>query len=124
MIGVLFFLVMSITYTVENKLNVSADENSWIISLLITISAFCQQGTSIVPYYSVGRLVLLNLMLFAVLLYNYYTSSIVSSLLSEPPETLKTIMDLAKSKLAIGIENLVYVNTLFEVIFFNLNFLE
>lgn len=53
----------------------------------------------------------MNLLIFSIFLYNYYTSSLVSSLLSTKPNVFKTIKELCNSDLKFGIEDQPYTIT-------------
>jgi ionotropic glutamate receptor len=71
--------------------------------------------SSIFPNGYSGRIVFLVLQILSILLYNYYTSSIISSLLSRPPEAFHTLDELGHSRLEIGIEDLPYTITWFTI---------
>ncbi|XP_060534971.1 uncharacterized protein LOC132707228 [Cylas formicarius] len=79
-------------------------EHSFLHSVLILIGIYAQQGVYVTPKRMAGRIILLSLLILSLLLYNYYTSSLVSSLISTEPETLKTIRELYESKLRVGME--------------------
>lgn len=68
-------------------------------------------GSAIFPSYLGGRIVYFNLLILSIFLYNYYTSSLVSSLLSTQPIQFKTIKELANSDLKFGIEDQPYTTT-------------
>jgi hypothetical protein len=61
------------------------------------------------------RTVLLFTMVQAVLLNNYYGGGIVSSLLTEPAKTIRTVQDLIDSNLQVGYENVSHNRGFFEV---------
>lgn len=61
-------------------------------------------GSDNIPNHLAGRIIFLHLLICSLLLYNYYTSSLVSSLISTEPEVLKTIRELLESNLKVGIE--------------------
>ncbi|KAI5635642.1 hypothetical protein NE865_11640 [Phthorimaea operculella] len=63
------------------------------------IAAICQQGR---------RLILLVIGMTSMLLYNYYTSSVVSWLLSAPPPTIANIDGLIHSNLELTFEDIGY----------------
>lgn len=48
------------------------------------------------------------LFVYSFLLFQFYSASIVGSLLMAPPKIIKTIPDLTKSRLKIGIQDIVY----------------
>ncbi|KAJ8943880.1 hypothetical protein NQ318_019363 [Aromia moschata] len=82
---------------------------SFFTSLLIIISILTQQGSAVVPHRLGGRIVFFGSLIFSILLYNYYTSSLVSSLLSTKPPAPKTFKDLYESDLQVGVENAPHV---------------
>lgn len=55
-----------------------------------------------------GRIVFLSLFLWGLLLLQFYSASVVGSLLSEPPRFINTLKDLSDSNLDVGIENMAY----------------
>ena len=78
-------------------------ENNWIV------------GLSDTPRVISGRIVYMSLFLWAMLLYQFYSASIVGSLLAEKPRFIKNIKDLADSNLEVGIENMPYNHDFFRV---------
>lgn len=62
-------------------------------------------GSALVPQHIGSRIVFLLLFVWAMIVYQFYTSSIVSSLLSTPPKTIRTLADLVHSSFEIGFEN-------------------
>jgi len=61
------------------------------------------------------RIALLFTMVQVVMLNNYYGGGIVSSLLTEPPKTIRTIQDLVDCNLQVGYENVSHNRGFFEV---------
>ena len=61
------------------------------------------------------RIVFLFTLIQVVLLNNYYGGGIVSSLLTAPDKTIKTIEDLIHSQMKVGYENVSFNRGLFEV---------
>jgi hypothetical protein len=61
------------------------------------------------------RIVLLFTMVQVVLLNNYYGGGIVSSLLTEPAKTIRTIQNLVDCNLQVGYENVSHNRGFFEV---------
>ena len=55
------------------------------------------------------------------LLYQFYSASIVGSLLAEKPRFIKTIKDLSDSNIEIGVENMQYNHDFFRVFISPLN---
>jgi hypothetical protein len=62
------------------------------------------------------RIVLLFTMVQVILLNNYYGGGIVSSLLTEPAKTIRTIQNLIDSNLQVGYENVSHNRGFFEVL--------
>ncbi|XP_018568642.1 uncharacterized protein LOC108908854 [Anoplophora glabripennis] len=58
-----------------------------------------------------GRIIFLNILVLSILLYNYYTSALVSSLLNAKPDVLETVKELYESTLKVGTEYQPYTNT-------------
>ncbi|CAH3989029.1 unnamed protein product [Pieris brassicae] len=92
-----------------------------IYAMLSVLGAVCQQGyeegTGIVEHrYSCQgqRVTLLVIGLTSMLLYNYYTSSVVSWLLSAAPPTLSDIDGLIRSDFELIFENIGYTTGWFE----------
>ncbi|KAL1517064.1 hypothetical protein ABEB36_000877 [Hypothenemus hampei] len=79
-------------------------------SIFYVIAAFSQQSID-VPTQLASRIIFLHLLICSVLLYNYYTSSLVSSLISTEPEVMKTIKELVESNLKVGLELQPYLIT-------------
>ena len=60
-------------------------------------------------------MVFLSLFIWGLLLYQFYSASIVGSLLSEPTRFINTLEDLVNSNLEVGIEDMAYNYDLFAV---------
>nr|XP_015833602.1 PREDICTED: uncharacterized protein LOC103312379 [Tribolium castaneum] len=112
---VLVSFFIKIFHRLENKFVGIKADYSWATALLITFSVIFQQDSCIFPTGLAGRISFLVLQILSILLYNYYTSSIISSLLSKPPEAFHSLDELGHSKLEIGIEDLPYTITWFEI---------
>ncbi|ALC43863.1 Ir75a, partial [Drosophila busckii] len=80
---------------------------SVLTSCLISFGAACIQGSHLVPNSTGGRLGFVAVMLISFLMYNYYTSIVVSSLLNSPVRSnIKSIQQLADSSLDVGLEDI------------------
>ncbi|XP_058986382.1 uncharacterized protein LOC131806366 [Musca domestica] len=55
-----------------------------------------------------GRCIVTTSLLFSFAIYQFYSASIVGTLLMEKPKTIRTLRDLIHSSLEIGIEDIVY----------------
>ncbi|VEN51408.1 unnamed protein product [Callosobruchus maculatus] len=81
-------------------------ESSWSFLLLFTLGAFCQQGATCVPKLFSSRIISIFVFLFCILVYQFYSASIVSYLLMDPPRTIFNLKDLLESRLLIGVEDI------------------
>ncbi|ALC43862.1 Ir75b, partial [Drosophila busckii] len=96
-----------LTFRLERKkLSSSGDmKASLLTSCLISFGAACIQGAWLLPRSTGGRMVFYALMLTCFLMYNYYTSVVVSTLLGTPPKSnIKSIQQLADSNLEVSVE--------------------
>ncbi|BFF97017.1 ionotropic receptor 75a [Drosophila madeirensis] len=79
---------------------------SLLSSCLISLGAACIQGSHLLPKSTGGRLAFIAVMLTSFLMYNYYTSIVVSTLLGSPVRSnIKTVQQLADSSLDVGVDN-------------------
>ncbi|XP_050094104.1 ionotropic receptor 75a-like [Anopheles aquasalis] len=77
-------------------------------SVLLFLGGVCQQGLSEIPHLSSGRCTSFFILLFGYLMFQYYSASIVGSLLMEQPRSIKTLRNLIDSRLTLGIEDIPY----------------
>ncbi|KAJ8943883.1 hypothetical protein NQ318_019366 [Aromia moschata] len=98
-------------YWAEHKYLNSPSRYSLFTAFVLTIAIFAQQGSAIIPRHTGGRIIFLTLLILSILVYNYYTSSLVSSLLSTKPPAIHTIKQLYESDLKVGIEYQPYTLT-------------
>jgi hypothetical protein len=118
-------IVWSIIFTIVLKIGLvqgNAENTSWATSIFITVSSLCQQGhlfvyvmfpqiivsfpdTSSFPSAIVCRLIYVNLLIVSILLFDYYTSIMVSLLLNSTPSIYHTVDELAHSNLDVGIDD-------------------
>ncbi|XP_065169149.1 ionotropic receptor 75a-like [Atheta coriaria] len=73
-----------------------------------TLGALCQQGCAFSPNGISSRISFIFIFIFTVLLYQYYSASIVSILIMTPARFIKTLRDLAYSTLILGCEDVLY----------------
>ncbi|XP_033239121.1 ionotropic receptor 75a [Drosophila pseudoobscura] len=79
---------------------------SLLTSCQISFGAACIQGSHLLPKSTGGRLAFIAVMLTSFLMYNYYTSIVVSTLLGSPVRSnIRTVQQLADSSLDVGIDN-------------------
>ncbi|XP_055914710.1 uncharacterized protein LOC129947950 [Eupeodes corollae] len=77
-------------------------------SMLFYIGSICQQGLSLSTNLISCRCVIITSLLFSFCIYQFYSASIVGTLLMEKPKTIKTLRNLIQSSLEIGIEDILY----------------
>lgn len=70
-------------------------------------------GYSATPMFTSARIITLFSLIFSILLFQFYSSFIVGSLLTESPKTIKTIQQLLDSKLECGIDQVTYIRDIF-----------
>ncbi|XP_037722727.1 ionotropic receptor 75a [Drosophila subpulchrella] len=88
---------------------------SLLTSCLLSFGAGCIQGAWFTPRSMGGRMAFFALMMTSFLMYNYYTSIVVSKLLGQPIKSnIRTLQQLADSSLEVGIEPTVYTRTYLE----------
>lgn len=73
-------------------------------------------GLSDGPRLYSGRIVFMSLFLWGLMLYQFYSASVVGSLLAKKSRWINTPQDLVDSNLEIGMENMAYVHDFFAVI--------
>ncbi|KAH8405061.1 hypothetical protein KR222_010395 [Zaprionus bogoriensis] len=85
---------------------------SLLNTFLISFGAACIQSSSLTPRSTGGRLAYFALFLISFIMYNYYTSVVVSSLLSSPVKSkINTMQQLAESSLEVGLEPLSFTKS-------------
>ncbi|KAL6441406.1 hypothetical protein ACFW04_003551 [Cataglyphis niger] len=82
------------------------------ISILLTIGAVSQQGSVFVPIRYAGRIAFIHIMLFSVLILNYYSASIVSDRLKNIGQKMNdSLISLADSNLKVMAESTPYIRS-------------
>ncbi|XP_051858386.1 ionotropic receptor 75a [Drosophila albomicans] len=87
--------------------------SSWTERSLHTFGAVCQQGMEPIPSDVPSRSVVVTIFLFSVVMYNYYTSSVVGGLLSSSDQGPATVDQIISSPLKISFEDIGYYKVLF-----------
>lgn len=72
-------------------------------------------GSSEMPQFISRRCIIMLILLFGFLMFQFYSASIVGSLLMEKPKTIKTLRNLIDSPLKLGIEDIIYNKDFFKV---------
>nr|XP_018904379.1 PREDICTED: uncharacterized protein LOC109035262 [Bemisia tabaci] len=81
--------------------------------VLFIVGAISQQGLEMEPNKSPGRIVALTFMMFSFLVYNYYNTALIISLLSPPPFRINSLRDLIDSDLELLSEDIPYNKAFF-----------
>lgn len=128
---VLLSVVLKVAFHFEETLKMKP-ETSWSYVFLVTIAAFCQQGKNTVvrgylliiifcagSYLTTSlfsaRIVVTFSLILSLLIYQFYSGGIVSSLLMQPSTTIRTIIDIDSSGLKVGCEDIIYIRDFFSV---------
>ncbi|KAH8386132.1 hypothetical protein KR200_006008 [Drosophila serrata] len=77
-------------------------------SVLFFVGIICQQGLGFSTSFVSGRCIVITSLLFSFCIYQFYSASIVGTLLMEKPKTIKTLSDLVHSSLKVGMEDILY----------------
>nr|WGC55094.1 ionotropic receptor 2 [Psyttalia incisi] len=88
---------------------IEVNENTISSTALTAIAAITQQGLSTAPMITSGRVVFFSLFLWTLLLFQFYSASIVGSLLAPPPRWITTLDNLTDSNLECVIEDMPYM---------------
>jgi glutamate receptor, ionotropic, invertebrate len=111
----LFIFILSTMITVTVKVQQRKSRNiTFIRAFITTIGIFCQQGVNESFRKLSTRVTLLTAILFSLIIYQFYSSFIVSSLLTDSPKTINTLQQLIDSKLSFGIEEIGYNHDFFD----------
>lgn len=77
---------------------------------------FIEKGYSTNPLQFSSRVLLTTVLIFSLIIYQFYCSFIVGALLMEPPKTIKTVEQLYNSKLEVAIDDIAYVQDIFKYV--------
>lgn len=107
---ILISILLKVIFYYEIPINHNNDfYPSWLTVLIGSLGAICQQGYNLKSKLYSGKFIIIILLFFTFILYNFYTSNVVSTLISSPIKTkIKTLRQLADSNLKIGIEKIGY----------------
>lgn len=72
-------------------------------------------GFALIPVFVSGKIVTFTVLVFSFMIYQFYSASIVSFLLSTPARTIKTLEDLLNSHLEAGCEDSLFDRDYFRV---------
>lgn len=105
--------IMTFIYRWERRVKRASSESMALEGDSTFVAAFgvyCQQGAARLPTLTSGRSLLIFICLSSIMIENYYTSVLVSILVSSSSQTsIKTITDLTNSKYKIGFDRVAYL---------------
>lgn len=81
---------------------------------LMEIGAITQQGSDTVPKSAAGRIATIFTFIILMFLYTSYSANIVA-ILQSTTNSIRTLEDLLKSRISLGVEDIVYAHYYFEV---------
>lgn len=107
--------VVSILVTVTIRCKRPMEKNVTLIRAIMTAHGImCQQGFMESFNRTSTRLVLITFIFFSQIIYQFYSSFIVGSLLTDSPKTINTLQQLIESNLKFGIEDVTYNTDFFQ----------
>ncbi|XP_072943002.1 ionotropic receptor 75a-like [Epargyreus clarus] len=110
-IGLLFLIALIMVLALKQKIilaHCDEEDNPNTLTFLFIFSAVSQQGISINRSSNSVKIIVFVTFLFTLTLYQYYTATVVSTLLREPPRVIKTLKDLLHSNFEAGAEDVLY----------------
>lgn len=108
---VLVATFITVTIRLQHKREIFMTFNR---ALMLTVGILSQQGFTENLNKSSTRVVLCTSIFFSLITYQYYSSFIVSSLLTDSPKTINNLRQLIDSDLRVGIEDITYNVDFFE----------
>ncbi|XP_055903391.1 ionotropic receptor 75a-like [Eupeodes corollae] len=89
---------------------------SLLLTFLISFGLACFQGAALIPCTAGGRIAFFSLSVVTFIMYNYYTSIVVSSLVGAPIKSnIKTLGQLADSNLEIGFDPIIHTKVFLNI---------
>lgn len=110
----LVFFTSSVLATAAVRLE-SQRKFNFARSLIIAVGVVSQQGIIENLGKSANRTIMFTLCLFSLIIFQFYSSFIVGSLLTTAPKTINTVRQLIDSKLEIGMEDHLYAIDFFKI---------
>lgn len=105
----ILMFVVSVLITTSMGLQRRKTQNvSFARAFITTVGILCQQGFIESMRKNSTRVIFYVTILFSMIIYQFYSSYIVSSLLTSSPKTISTLRKLIDSKLKVGVENITY----------------
>ncbi|XP_048506765.1 ionotropic receptor 75a-like, partial [Athalia rosae] len=111
---IVYIIILGLTFKIEV---IEYRLDTWNEAILAIIGVMCQQGSTFVPKCLSGRLAIMNVLIFSLLIYNYYSASLVSAQLNMPLDKMNdSLNQLADSKFEVAFEPITYVNHAFKAL--------
>lgn len=85
-------------------------------SILNVLGAFCQQGHELRINLLSGRYLVVFLFITSILIHDFYTSVLVSTLVELAPPAVRSLQDVANSELTVGFQETEYLKKFLNVI--------
>nr|XP_023011564.1 glutamate receptor 1-like [Leptinotarsa decemlineata] len=83
-------------------------DTTWSYFVLCAVGAFCQQGMTVTPSSYSGRIIIMSMLTLSIMIYQFYSASLVSHFLMKPETQIKSIEDILKSDMKVGCEDILY----------------
>lgn len=113
---ILILIWICIEFNVRNFSNISTQYNDHIYSVTLNvIAAICQQGLDPLPNAISSRIITITTFIFSLVIYNYYTSSLVGGILGNTAQGPTTVEEIIMSDLRLSFEDIGYYKILFRV---------
>ncbi|KNC27705.1 hypothetical protein FF38_02291 [Lucilia cuprina] len=93
---------------------INYDDNLYGIPLNV-IAVICQQGLDPIPKGISSRIITITTFIFSLVMYNYYTSSVVGGLLSNTAQGPTSVDEIISSELRLSFEDIGYYKILFRL---------
>lgn len=103
---------------IRKKQDETVVHSSFIDVSFLAMGAVCQQGSSVIPRNTSGRIITIVLFISLMFLYNSYSANIVA-LLQSSSTSIQTLKDLLDSRLQVGVDDTVFNHFYFPVSFGN-----
>lgn len=117
LISAILIMGILIRKTTQMEIGINPDKEgyrfipSFSLTTLATLGMVCQQGVSLALKWNTTRILQVSIFVSAFVLYNYYTSLVVSSLITFPKHTrINSLKALKDSSLKLGAQNISYFN--------------
>nr|QGW45456.1 ionotropic receptor 75f [Bradysia odoriphaga] len=124
LVGIVTSILIRNFLLLENRLSAKSEiiattsnDDSYFNSFLSMFGILFQQGCTDNPSFISTRIFTLTYCIFSLVIFQFYGSFIVSSLLNEAPKTIKTMRQLLNSRLDFAMDELPYVQDIFSHVF-------